>query len=140
MAREHDWIVGSDTGTSSMTIWAVMMGATPWHASEPSDPDDFGRCYRLLALMPEWRPRLSKVAARYPLWSALVAHWDELTALYEEEIPNHRGKAPKLYARMRELIDDGRRAAGWKQTAPGCWEGPSTRVTTLGSMTVTSSK
>lgn len=136
--RAATWIVSRDTGTSSQTIWSVMMGAEPAHASEPSDPDDFGRCYRLLKLIPEWKPRLSEVAARYPVWTALVAHWDELTALYEDELQNGpmskygNRMAPRTYDRMKELIDEGRIAAGWKRTSPNSWEGPATSVVSLG--------
>lgn len=80
---EEAWICGCDTGTSSKTIFAVMRGTTPDHADIPYDPDDFGRCYRLLKLVPAWRPRLGEVAAKYPKWSGLVEHWDELTSLFE---------------------------------------------------------
>ena len=39
--------------------------------------------------------------AAYPEWAPLVAVWDELTALYEEELPS--GRCPKLYDRMQQL-------------------------------------
>ena len=49
------WLTNGDTGISSKTIWLVMMGrrlgANDW-ADVPHDPDDFGRCYRLLQVMP----------------------------------------------------------------------------------------
>lgn len=127
--RAIAWIAGRDTGVSSKTIWSVMMGVTPEYAGEPSDPDDFGRCYRLLVLVPEWRERMPEVAAKYPVWTGLVREWDALTLLYEDEIVNGPKKkgvrmAPKLYARMQELIDEGRLAAGWKRTGPNSWEGP----------------
>ena len=107
--HEHDepsaealWLAGGDTGTSSMTIWSVMTGypieRTP---SVPWDPSDFGRCHRLLAKFPGWRARMGEVATKHPAWAGLVAAWDELTALYIEEFPT--GRAPKLYARMKEL-------------------------------------
>lgn len=88
----------------------------------PYDPGDFGRCYRLLQHFPEWHTRLPEVAAKYPVWGPMVKAWDELTALYEEE--KQSGKAPKLYKRMKELIEAGRLAAGWKKTGPCSWEGP----------------
>jgi len=107
----HAWIVGGDTGTSSETIWAVMMGVPRKRGADvPYDPDDFGRCYRLLKLMPEWRPRLPEVAAAYPrsAWGQLVDRWDEMTALYERVIgPRgnawHKGPARELYDLMCEL-------------------------------------
>ena len=102
------WLAGGDTGISSKTIWFVMMGRENteryWRASPPSDPSDFGRCYRLLQVMPSWRVRLPDVAAKHPAWSGLVEHWDELTALYEEELPKR--SAPKLYARMKQLLGE----------------------------------
>jgi hypothetical protein len=75
----------------------------PFGHDVPCDPDDFGRCYRLLRLFPTWRARLGEVSAKYPRWKPMVDAWDELTALYEEEIPKHYGPAHKLYARMLQL-------------------------------------
>jgi hypothetical protein len=103
----EQWIRGPDTGLSSKTIWAVMMGNVDVLGSsgprEPVDPSDFGRCYRLLKAFPEWRPRLGEVAAKYPRWAELVEAWDELSKLYEEEVPKGHGRAPKLWKRMQEL-------------------------------------
>jgi hypothetical protein len=102
------WIANGDTGTSSLTIWAVMMGRRSPHGrfDAPHDPSDFGRCYRLLNVMPSWRARLGEVAARCKAFAPLVPHWDELTALYEEELPS--GSAPKLYKRIKELRERAR--------------------------------
>lgn len=99
-----EWRAGPDVGLSSATIAHVLEGTTLLsRATVPMDPSDFGRCHRLLQLFPWMRPRLHEVAERFPEWKPLVYAWDELTALYEEELqrPDHR--APKLYARMREL-------------------------------------
>jgi hypothetical protein len=102
----EEWLLSADTGVSSATIWHVMTGRPMpfgWRPGAPHDPSDFGRCFRLLARIPDWRGRMPEVAAAYPEWAALVAAWDELSALYEIEIPNHAGDAPQLYARMRAL-------------------------------------
>jgi hypothetical protein len=91
-----------------------MRGLPPggrWGGGRPYDPDDFGRCYRLLALAPEWRARIAEMAAYGDEWAALSAAWDELTALYEAEAPSHTGTAPKLYFRMRELCGSARATA-----------------------------
>lgn len=77
-----NWIVGGDTGISSKTIWSVMMGATPRDHNYPLDAADFGRCFRLLEMHPEWRPRLGKVAKRYGYWLPMVKAWPELEHLY----------------------------------------------------------
>jgi hypothetical protein len=103
-----DWPHCGDTGLSSSTIWCVMTGqvAMPGRSrfdvgDTPADPDDFGRCFRLLERFPGWKARMPEVAAKYPAWAGLVAAWDELEALYAQERPT--GTAPKLYARMQEL-------------------------------------
>jgi len=59
-----EWLHGLDTGVSSETIYSVMTGhnvLTCGEGDAPHDPGDFGRCYRLLKLFPEWRERLAEV-------------------------------------------------------------------------------
>lgn len=100
-----EWMQGPDTGISSKCIWHVMNGTSEIRDTHtPRDPSDFGRCYRMLKLFPQWRSRLDEVAERFPRWTALVREWDELTRLYEEEEPS--GRCPKLYRRMKELIKE----------------------------------
>ncbi len=70
----------------------------------PHDPDDFGRCYRMLRAAPEFIPHVGTMAKSGKEWEALAKHWDELEKLYEQEYPT--GKAPKLYARMKELLGE----------------------------------
>lgn len=106
------WITSDDTGMSSQHIWAHMMGGKAKPPFAPLDPDDFGRCYRLLCRVPEWRARIGEMAQYSKEWAGLVSAWDELTALWEEEIGtgfdrrNHNGSAPRLYARMQQLRGD----------------------------------
>lgn len=109
MSKAMTWIVGPDTGISSKTIWAVMMGVVAQTGDYciPYDPSDFGRCHRLLQIMPEWRSRLNEVASMFPEWTPLVKNWGELEALYLEELPT--GRCPKLYNRMLELRKMGAR-------------------------------
>lgn len=104
--RAMAWILGSDKGISSETIWSVMMGAAMNRPCHPWDPDDFGRCYRLLKLIPEWRGRLCEVAKKHPSWAGLIEKWGDLESLYEEEISQDR--APKLYAAMKDCIKKGK--------------------------------
>jgi hypothetical protein len=111
---ELDWLLGCDTGTSSMTILSVLgssPAATRGAATKlgerggdaPYDPDDLGRCIRLLDIFPAWRARLGEVADAFPVWRPIAEAWTELEALYREEVPEHRGSAPRLYKRMCEL-------------------------------------
>ena len=110
MSAAEQWVVGHDTGLSSLAIWAHMRGVTPARGWQyPLDPDDFGRCHRLLWLT-GWRSRIGEMAAHGPVWAALAGAWDELEALYLAE--SSSGRAPKLYARMKELEDVARQARG----------------------------
>ena len=54
------WLAKGDTGLSSETIALRMCGIPNgrYGICYPHDGDDFGRCYRLLRLYPEWRARL----------------------------------------------------------------------------------
>lgn len=93
------WFVSGDTGVSSEAIAAQMTGNTTGRTfgDYPSDNGDFGRCYRLLKAVPEFRGRIGEMAARSEQWAALVECWDELERLHETD-----GKA--CYARMKEAL------------------------------------
>jgi hypothetical protein len=109
-SAEDAWLNGCDTGISSRAIFALMTGrhdvARGWGTDHPHDPDDFGRCHRLLKKFPAWRARIWEMGALSSEWAQLANHWDELEALFEEEEPT--GRAPKLYARMHELTQEPR--------------------------------
>jgi len=100
MANPMEWISSGDTGTSSITLWSVMMGSEPGHPSVPLDSQDFGRCSRLLAAFPEWRKRLGEVGTKYPEWQPLVDNWDELERLYKESFG---GRDTRFIVKLREL-------------------------------------
>jgi len=101
-----EWLKGPDTGTSSRTIVAAIHGSWGWggveRGSVPCDPDDFGRCHRLLERFPELRADFPTVATKYPEWAPFVREWPKLEALYREEVPTGTGAAPKLYAAMKK--------------------------------------
>lgn len=119
----YDWAHGGDSGLSSKALVQAITGASLLAVADagryPLDPDDFGRCSRVLAKFPELRTQLSKVAALGPVWAALIEHWDELEQLYAQDIEDVRthGSGAKacawrheygidpfrMYNRMREL-------------------------------------
>lgn len=118
-----EWMMSGDTGVSSKTIMHVMEGtAAPSDVDVPHDPSDFGRCHRLLEAFPSYAARLGEVAEKYPDWVGLVREWGTLTEMYCVALNTGAERATELYNRMEELIDEGRRAAGWTETAPGCWK------------------
>lgn len=120
LERAVRWIVSGDTGTSSKTIWACMMGVPQEHinhCSTPCDPSDFGRCYRLFKLIPEWEKRIEELRVlklehhintgcsderhNTDLYGSFVDNYQKMKELYEEE--EKLGTAPKLYKFMNSL-------------------------------------
>ena len=79
--KPEQWIIEGNTGTSSKTIWSVMMGVVtkPMQCGMkydvPHDPSDFGICWQLLVLIPEWKERLSEVSNVFPAWVGFVREW-----------------------------------------------------------------
>lgn len=71
-----------------------------WYPTVPSDPSDFGRCYDLLKLIPEWEKQLDKLRDG-KAWSWFVDNYDFLCELYEEEYK--KGRCPQLYHAMKPL-------------------------------------
>lgn len=105
-SKAHQWIVDNDTGTSSKTIWAVMMGVItkPTHCGctkydVPHDADDFGRCHRLLVLIPEWRKRIAEVGTLLPAWLPIVREWDKLENMYREQLTSEPNKRSSKFLR-----------------------------------------
>lgn len=114
-ARLAAWLASDDTGISSKAIAMLMTGGNVgrWGWGHPGDPDDLGRCLRLLELFPEWKPGISDMASRGPGWAGLTARWDEIAQSMTDEvgIAWEKGKsAPATYHLMQIAIADGYRA------------------------------
>ncbi len=104
----YQWILGRDTGISSKTIWAVMMGVItePIRCNAqydiPWDCHDFGRCYRLLDAIPEWKARLQEVAVLVPKWAPLIREWARL-----EELLLDPSASKKFHSLLHALCKEG---------------------------------
>lgn len=103
-----DWMLNGEHGVSSDTIFAVMIGATTptrrAFGNWPHDPDDFRRCLLLIERVPEWNSRIGEMAKLGKEWAAVAAHWDEWSALFEEERAGRTTggwTAPRLYDAMK---------------------------------------
>lgn len=125
--RAIKWVSGNDTGISSKTIWTAMMDGVDGpqrlggNYDIPYDPDDFGRCFRLLQLLPEWRENMAKIVAAFPAWKPIVDAWSDLETLYVKGLNSPDGRAPELYDRMQALVEESRLLDGWVKTGPGSW-------------------
>lgn len=107
-----EWIISDDVGISSKVIWAVMMGLHPMDKCTPSDPSDFGRCYRLLKKFPEWEERVHELGdlldyspivngeQRPNLWQVFADNYEAMCRLYELD-KDCGGKS--LYLFMKKL-------------------------------------
>lgn len=93
-------------GLSARTI-ANAFGNACGGVHHPHDPSDLIRCRNYCnahGITPAMlRERVSGLS---PEWLALAGEWPELLALLAEEEPTRR--APRTYARMRELIEGSR--------------------------------
>ena len=102
------WLRGNDRGISSNTIVQHLTGFPAlgsWAPSHPHDPDDLGRCIRLLTVEPELRRQLWRMRSCSPVWAALVDRWDELAMHYIREAAKPPEGTCKTYELMRDIID-----------------------------------
>lgn len=106
--RAQNWIINGEVGMSSKAIWAHMTGTPDKEDgySPPWDPADLNRCLLLLDLIPEWKPRMSEMAAHCVRWAGLSAKWDEIVECFLDEVGLNWSKgrdlrAVKTYAMMK---------------------------------------
>lgn len=113
--RAARWACGNDTGASSTTLCLYMLGmppTRPWY-DYPHDPDDLGRCLRLLETIPEWKSRIGEMAECGPYWAALASDWERVADEMAEEVGIDWSKgrsAPRAYALMRSVLEPVERA------------------------------
>ena len=101
-----NWPESRDVGVSSATIYYAFTGVNSYNDRKhgvPHDPDDFGRCYRLLKLRPDWLGALPTVAIKFPEWKPFVREWPKLTEMYEAALAGHPGSAEEMYEFMQKL-------------------------------------
>lgn len=101
------WFADDDTGTSSQTIAVIAMGAKKVGKARmdaPHDPDDFGRCLRLVKRVPELREHFARIGKTVKAFAGILDNWDELVAIYERDRPT--GRSQDLYRRIKELRGD----------------------------------
>lgn len=95
------WFKSGALGVSSMTMAYIAVGTTMGRFDAPYDPSDFGRCYELLKIVPEIKDDFSKIGELVPQFAGILAHWDELCAIYERD--KLSGLSEELYQRIQQL-------------------------------------
>jgi len=79
------WLRSDDRGMSSNYMAHVLGGSDAAKLAYPYDCSDFGRCVRLLDVVPVLRTNLAMMSDTHPVWKSLVDAWDELEAMYRRE-------------------------------------------------------
>ena len=109
--RVLEWLAGPDTGLSSEAMAFCRLGIERrghWDGTEhPHDPSDLNRCLLLVEQVPEVRDAFGDIACLSDEWNMIIDHWDELRELFISEVGwnwSNGRRAPKTYARMRDLI------------------------------------
>jgi hypothetical protein len=99
------WLSGNDRGMSSQAIFDHMASGR-CKGDYPYDPDDLGRCLRLLDAVSEWKQRIEEMRVYSRTWALYAVHWGELAQLMTDEVGIDWSKgrsAPKTYDRMQQL-------------------------------------
>lgn len=108
------WLAFGERGISSEAIvQKLVYGRVERARAYPYDPADFRRCELLLRWEPLLRLQLHHMAEVDAVWAGLVARWQEIADLMEQECPGvwetgTRGAAPKAYAIMQEIREAAR--------------------------------
>lgn len=102
------WLVSGDAGISSKTMAVLALGAADHvnfiRLDAPHDPSDFGRCYRLVKLIPQIREFFALISIKVPTFAGIICEWDSLCNLYERDFA--KGKSQELYERIQSLRGD----------------------------------
>lgn len=80
------WLQNGEHGISSKTIYNRLnlnsdLRIQNNSESEPLDPDDFNRCSKLLASIPQFKARLHQLKSVSPEWNLIVENWDILESM-----------------------------------------------------------
>ena len=123
------WLRDGEVGLSSSAICYTTMCdrypdlrslmKPPRAGDYPRDSCDFRRRELFLAAVPEAREQLHRMSAVSQQWASLVPAWDEIRELCAQEAgggarepdpAKWTGRAPQAYARMKEVLGEGRAA------------------------------
>jgi len=116
------WLLTGHLGLSSCTMFAACTGFIPDYLSErvapkhyPYDPDDFGRCQKLIEAVPEveeaYRLVMPKVS---PVWAEMIARWPAIVAALDDPSmrrPPRKVGSPDAYGLICDAIEAGEKNA-----------------------------
>lgn len=115
------WLLCGDVGASSKALVCAAMGL-PGGNYLPDDASDFQRCALLYEAVPEMWKATSVIIANQPKLAALFKHWPDLAATYRSSYDSPQ--RDRFVNSLMTMYEDGMRADGMVELAPGCWAHP----------------
>lgn len=98
------WLRDGERGSSSNAMCKRIFGIPADAGTDhPHDPADLRRCLLFLDAA-EAHGKVGFMLDVSEEWGRLVARWDELVTLFEEEVAGGSGSAPVTYALMKEIL------------------------------------
>lgn len=79
------WLASDDVGMSSKFMASVLSGKFQAEFAIPYDPDDFGRCVRMIQAVPELEPLIGEMRKHGPMWTAVADKWERWSEMLNEE-------------------------------------------------------
>lgn len=95
------WLASDDVGISSKYMaWVLSYNQFPEpEFGYPHDPDDFGRCRRLVLAVPKFAYLIFEMREHSAQWRAVAENWDRWVELYDAE------DGETLYAEMKAAYE-----------------------------------
>lgn len=100
------WLESDDVGLSSRFMASVLSNgkiSTPFNAPNhyPRDPDDLGRCIRLIEAVPDFEGLVYLLYGHGHEWDAVAKNWERWKLLYAA------GDESELYSEMQKVYARG---------------------------------
>lgn len=79
------WLASDDVGMSSKFMTSVLSGQFRAEFAIPHDPDDLGRCIRMIQAMPGLKGSTHLMCGHGVMWSAVANNWERWSEMYNAE-------------------------------------------------------
>ena len=80
-----DWLASDDVGMSSKFMASALSGQFKAEFAYPRDPDDLGRCIRLIKAVPELKGLIHNMRSHGVMWTVVANNWERWSEMYEKE-------------------------------------------------------
>lgn len=80
-----DWLASDDVGMSSKFMASILTGQFSAEFAIPHDPDDLGRCIRMIQAIPELKGTIHLMCSHGTMWTAVANNWERWSEMYQAE-------------------------------------------------------